>query len=250
MDASPSRSALRSLDLFETFRQAGKPLSLSEIARLTDIPVSTCHGVVRSLQQRGFLYNLSSKELYPTRKLWELAREIDSHDPVAARLAPALTALRDATSETVILGTRHGDAVMYLLVIESEQSIRYSSRAGEIKPLHSSSIGKTMLGSLDETALNDWLAAHPLPRITDRTITAARRLKNDLDASRARGYYVTRGENVADVMALAAPVRIGTQTFGVAIAGPMHRMDANEPKLASQLRQCVDRMEQHDVELR
>ena len=250
MDIGPSRSALRSLDVFEAFRQAGRPLSLSEVARLTDIPVSTCHGVVRSLQQRGFLYNLSSKEMYPTRKLWELAHEIDAHDPVAARLAPALTALRDATNETTILGTRLGDAVMYLLVIESEQSIRYSSRAVEIKALHSSSIGKTMLGSLEETALSDWLAAHPLPRITDRTITAARRLKNDLDVSRARGYYVTRGENVADVMALAAPVRIGTQTLGVAIAGPMHRMDPNEPMLASKLRQCVQSMEQRDVEFR
>lgn len=69
MDASQSRSALRSLDVFETFRTAGRPISLSEIARLAEIPISTCHGVVRSLQQRGFLYNLSSKEMYPTRKL-------------------------------------------------------------------------------------------------------------------------------------------------------------------------------------
>lgn len=250
MNALLNRSALRSLAVFESFRQARKPILLSEIARLTDIPVSTCHGVVRALLQSGFLYSMSSKELYPTRKLWELARQIDARDPVVSRLEPDLTALRDATGETVILGTRHGDTVVYLLVIESGQSIRYSSRAGEIKPLHSSSIGKTMLGALDRAALDRWLAAaHTLPRITDRTITTAQRLKKDLEASRTRGYYVTRGENVVDVMAIAAPLRVGTQTFGVAIAGPMHRMDANEPRLVDSLQQCVQGLEEREIQL-
>ena len=245
-EPGPSRSSLRSLEVFEALRAARRPLSLSELARLTDIPVSTCHGVMRALEQRGFLYVVSGREVYPTRRLWDLADEIRAHDPIALRLEPALAALRDETDETVILGTRQADAVLYLLVLEGTQSIRYSSRAGERKPLHSSAIGKVVLGSLPPEELERWLAGHPLERVTERTITSARKLRKDLEQSRQRGWYVTRGENVSDVMALAAPLRLGGTLMGVALAGPVHRMQTAETKLAKRLVRCIRRVEESD----
>src|SRR5438128_9074219 len=118
-----SRSALRALEVFEAFREARRPLSLSETAKLTNMPVSTCHGVFRAMEQRGYLYIGSARDAYPTRRLWDLAQDINAHDPVALRLEPALTHLRDDVDETVILGVRHGDTVLYLLVLESSQAI-------------------------------------------------------------------------------------------------------------------------------
>ncbi|MGH8702540.1 MAG: IclR family transcriptional regulator, partial [Burkholderiales bacterium] len=176
---SLGRSSMRALDVLEVFRKAGRQLGLSELSRLAGIPVSTCHGVVRALEERGFLYFLSAREAYPTRRLWDLAADLCAKDPVVARLTPALGARRDATGETVILGARQGDAVLYLLVLESAQTIRYTSRAGEQKPLHSSSIGKVMLGSMPDGELEEWLESHPHARVTDRTITSVRRLKAD-----------------------------------------------------------------------
>lgn len=233
LDLVPAAS--RTLDLLEAFRSARKPLSLSALARIAGIPVSSCHGLIRTLERRGFLYYPSQHEAYPTRRLYELAREIDAHDPIAQRLAPALATLRDDTGETVILGLRDGDAVLYLLVLEGPQVIRYTARAGERKPLHSSSIGKALLGSLSSDALDDWLAGRTLPRITDRTITSATKLKRDLAAARARGYYVTSGENVADVMAIAAPLSIGSAALGIAVAGPLQRMEPRLRKHAERL---------------
>src|SRR5512140_2962813 len=199
MAAEPVPAAARTLDVLETFRGARRPLSLSELARLTRIPVSTWHALVRTLEQRGFLYYPSQREAYPTRKLFELARDLDANDPVIARLAPALASLRDATQETVIVGMRHDDAALYLLVLDSPHIVGYTAHAGEFKPLHSSSIGKSFLGARDDAALDAWLRSHPLARVTANTITAARTLKRNLQESRARGYYLTRGENVADV---------------------------------------------------
>ena len=88
-----------------------------------------------------------------------------------------------------------------------------------------------------------WLKDHPLPRVTDRTITSARRLRADIASAHQRGYFVTRGENVADVMAVAAPIKLAGTTFAVAIAGPLHRMEPNESKIAAQLRHCIRTLE-------
>lgn len=235
MTVQGSRSALRPLDVLEAFRNARRPLSLSEAARLTGMPVSTCHGVFKALEQRGFLYFGSGRSAYPTRKLFDFAQQINAHDPVAGRLEPALTQLRDEVDETVILGVRHGDAVLYLLVLESLQAIRYSSEAGERKPLHSSSIGKVMLGAMSGKDLDAWLRSTNLKQVTERTIVSAARLKADIAASRARGYYVTRGENVSDVMAIAAPLSLGAAALGVAIAGPLQRMVDKESLLGRKL---------------
>jgi len=237
MAAPDSRSALRPFHVLEAFRSARRPLSLSEISQRAQIPLSTCHHVVRSLERHGILYFLSGRESYPTRWLWDTAREINAHDPIATRCLPALTALRDATGETIILGTRQDDRVLYLLVIESGQTIRYSSRAGDFKPLHSSAIGKVMLAGMPEAQREQWLAANAgrLKRATPATLVDARQLRDDLRAGAQRGYCLTRGENVADVMAIAAALECGAMTLGVAVAGPLHRMERNEDALSRQL---------------
>jgi len=237
-------AAARTLDIFETFASQQRPLSLSELARLADIPVSTCHSLMRTLEARGFLHFLTAREAYPTRKMLDLVQSIDAHDPVAARLAPALTRLRDDTGETVILGSRQANAALYLLVLESPQTIRYTARVGEFKPLHSSSIGKTFLGELSEDELAAWFAAtRELRSVTPHTIVSQRALKRDLAEGRERGWYATRGENVADVMAIAAPVHVGTVTLGVAIAGPLHRMQEHEKRLGQKLLAAIKTIE-------
>ncbi len=220
------KTAGRTLDLFETFAKTQAPLSLSELARALHAPPSSCFNLIRALQARGYLYSVQPKrQLYPTRRLFEVARAIVAGEPWMARVEPVLTQLRDQTQETVILGKRQGDRVVYLQVIEGPQSIRYSSQAGDLKPLHSSAIGKALLGALEPTELAELLKQMPLPRVTEATITNHSELLADLEHGRKRSYFVTAGENVADVMAAAATVRLGSDVYGIAIAGPMHRMD-------------------------
>lgn len=238
-----SRSALRALDIFEAFRDAGRPLSLSEVARMTKMPISTCHGVFKALESRGFLYFDTGRDAYPTRRLWDLAQRINVHDPVVRRLEPALTKLRDEVDEAIIVGVRHGNAVLYLLVLESSQAIRYSAHAGEQKPLHSSSIGKVILAAMPPTEFDTWLRSAELKKVTERTIVNASRLRADIASSRERGYFATLGENVSDVMAVAAPLRIGTSVLGVAIAGPLQRLADKESVLSKKLLKYLRKLE-------
>ncbi|MGH7965335.1 MAG: IclR family transcriptional regulator [Candidatus Binatia bacterium] len=219
------KTAGRTLDLFEAFAKAQTPLSLSELARALNAPPSSCFNLIRALQARGYLYSVQPRrQLYPTRRLFEVARAIVTGEPWMARIEPVLTQLRDQTRETAILGKRQGDRVMYLQVIEGPQSIRYSSQAGDLKPLHSSAIGKALLGTIEPVELAALLKQLPLPRVTEATISDRSLLLADLERGRKQGYFVTTGENVVDVMAVAATVQLGGDVYGIAIAGPVHRM--------------------------
>lgn len=231
MSAVPAVDRL--IDIFEAFQTSQHPLSLTDLAETVGVPKSTCHAIVNTLIARGYLYTLTRpRALYPTRRLYDVACDIAASDPLIERAIPVLERLRDTTRETVILGKRQGDSVIYLHVSEGLHAIRYSAKPGEFKPLHSSAIGKALLGSLKEAGLREWLQAHELPAITKATHTNAQTLLQDLLDSRKRGYFVTRGENVSDVWAVSAFVAAQHEPIAIAVAGPQHRIEGNVPEIA------------------
>jgi DNA-binding IclR family transcriptional regulator len=212
------KSSGRTIDLFEVFARRQIPLTVSDIARAIKAPLTSCFYLVRALEARGYLYTLNARrEIYPTRKLLDVAQSIKEGEP-------RLVALRDSTGETVILATRQGHRVIYLAVIEGQQTIRYTARVGEFKPLHSSSAGKVLLSALKPDERAKIVATLPLHAVTPETITDRATLMADLERSAKRGYAETRGENVADVMAIARSVQIDGGTYAIVVAGPTHRM--------------------------
>jgi IclR family transcriptional regulator, acetate operon repressor len=236
MNAATVKSAERTLQILEAFAAAGEPLGIAELARRLAIPVSACYGLIRTLELRGYLYELGlRKGWYPTLRWLQKARAIADHDPVLERVSPLLEALCAVSGETVVLGKRSGSMVLYLNVLESSNSIRYSAQPGERKPLHSSAAGKALLGSMEPAQREALLATLKLARITPNTIVRRELLERDLAAGARRGWYMTRGENVADVHAVAAPLRIDGELYAIVLAGPAHRFEAGLKAYAAEL---------------
>jgi DNA-binding IclR family transcriptional regulator len=175
------------------------------------------------------------RRIYPTRRLYEISTLIVEGEPWLERIEPILVKLRDEAGETVILGKRQGHRVVYMAVYEGLSSIRYTARAGDVKPLHSSSIGKALLSSLPVKERKALVQRLKLDRITPWTITDADTLLAELDAIARTGRATTRGENVVDVMAIATPVQLGNETCAIAVAGPVHRMESQIAKHAELL---------------
>jgi DNA-binding IclR family transcriptional regulator len=238
------KSADRTLDLFEAFARTQRPLTLSELAREIDVAPSSCFALIKTLRTRGYLYGVGERRaLYPTRRMLDQANAIAACEPHVARMLPTMSALRDETGETVILGRREENAVVYLHVCESRQTVRYTARVGELKPLHSSAIGKVVLAAMPVAERLKFIQSLSKPRVTASTLCTAADLADDVAAGEARGYQLTRGENVADVMAVAVPILIGGDVFGLCVAGPMHRMRGTYARHTKALRRALVSLE-------
>lgn len=206
------------------------------MARRVGIPVSAAHGLVRTLVARGYLYEVGPRRgYYPTLRWLDKARLVAAHDPLLERVAPVMEELARATGETVVFAKRAGAGTVYLKVIESRRPVRYSAQAGDQRPLHASSIGKAILLQLP-AAEREALLAGRLARITPNTLTSRERLEQDLAAGARRGWTHSRGENVPDVHAIAVPLAFAGEAYGLAVAGPAHRM---APQLARHARRLL-----------
>lgn len=220
------KTAGRTIDIFELFAEMRTPLTVSEISRGLDAPQSSCFNLVRALVARGLLYTVGGKkQFYPTRKLFEIGEAIVQNDPLVPRLKQRLELLRDRTQETTILGAQQGCDVLYLAVAEGPQTIRYMSYAGEIKPFNASAIGKALLMAKPDDERDELIKKINKSRITDRTIVTDRALADDISLACERGFAITKGENVVDVMAVGIPIIVDDVAYAVAVAGPIGRVE-------------------------
>jgi DNA-binding IclR family transcriptional regulator len=239
------KTADRTLDLFELFSNEQCPMTLSVIAGKMAIPPSSAHGLIKTLQARGYLYEVSRRHgYYLTKKLSRQVEAISAGIPVLAQINPHLQQLCDALCETVVLGKRQGDAITYLDVLECRQSIRFSPAVGEVKALHCSATGKAILGALSPSELSQTLARIKFEKRNDKTITSPAALSAELATQRRRGWYQVIGENIADLMSIAATVVVEGETYVVGVGGPILRFKPLIARHATQLLKTCKAIEQ------
>lgn len=244
------RTADRTLDIFEHFAERQRPITASELARDLSLPTSTCFSLIRTLVDRGYLYYLQARgPFYPTRRLLSIAEEIAAHDPIAQYVLPLLGSLRDKTGETVILGKLKGTGVVYLERVESNQPIRYTRRVGFVRDIHASSIGKAILGAMDEKTRDRLLARVRYPKLTESTIRNRAQLIDSVVEGRKRGYWINVGESTPDVTGIAQSVTILGDFYGVALIGPSYRFDRNMKAYADALTKTVRKVSEAVSEL-
>ncbi|KGH21304.1 IclR family transcriptional regulator [Comamonas thiooxydans] len=218
-------AAHRVLDLIELFAKRRRPMSLTAISRELKLPSSSCHGLIRTLEERGYLVNLKDQGgYYLTKRLKHDVDLIFTFNPLPTWILPALENIRDVADETVLLARMVGTNAVYVEVFESLQSIRYIAQVGDLRPLHASAAGKALLGARDAASREVLLGQLQLERRNPNTIVDVERLQRDLAESRERGWYSTLGEFLPDVSAIAVPIQVSNEIYSVVIAGPSERM--------------------------
>ncbi|WP_199885174.1 IclR family transcriptional regulator [Pseudomonas bohemica] len=230
----------RTLDLLEVFARERRAMSLTELARLLDVPMSSCLGLIRTLSQRGYLYELRKRGgYYPTKRLLSVAVQIDSGDSLVNVIGEHLQDLQQQVDETVVLGKLQGSQVLYLHVLHSSQPIRYSPEVGELRPLHANSIGKAILAQLAEIEVLKRFEGLEMPCFTDRTITSAQDYLAALAQVCKRGWSENIGESSNDLAALSSAFSFAGEWYAVSIAGPLPRMTQCWNKFPPPLMKCI-----------
>jgi DNA-binding IclR family transcriptional regulator len=236
---SPVKSAQRVIDIFELYAARGEPATLTTIAAELKMPKSSCLALLTTLSAGGYLYEVRPQAgYYPTRRWLDKAQVISAKDPLADKIHQHLTLLREQTGETLIFGKRADDRVVYLEVVESLETLRYTAVAGQFKPLYATASGKAVLSAMSNSERQTFIGKAKLRRLTQKTIIDPAALERDIRQGIARGWQVSRGENVADATAVAVPILLMQEIFVLVVAGPSQRLQPHITAIGERLRKA------------
>jgi len=231
------KSALRTLQILEAFAEARGPMTLSELARAIDAPRSSSLALLTTLSERGYLYRLGGElGYYPTRRWLDRARAVADSDPVAIHVRVSLERLRDLSGETAIDAVLSGEHSLYLDVVESHELVRYTARAGDMKPLHSSASGRALLAVLGEDARRELVAGLWPARGESRARAGRRALLETVAGEAARGWSLNLGEYRPDVISVASGFDLHGTAHALVVAAPFHRVEGRVDEIGKLLR--------------
>ena len=216
----------RTLDFFEMFAEQKRPLALSEMARILDIPISSCHDVVQALIRRGYVYETAARAgFYPTVRFLRLGETIVEHDPILLRAEEVIGELSAELRETVALAKASKLELTYVLVRESDHQLRFSVQEGApVRSLYATSAGKCLLGTLSPPELDEFLKDLKLVPLTPKTITDKAALRRDIAAGNKRGWFINDEESSLDAQTLSARFLWRDAVYVLTIAGPISRI--------------------------
>jgi len=225
-DYATSTSVERAFDLLDRIASAGpEGITLGGLAGEVRTAKSTTHRYVATLIELGAVRRDPLGRLHLGLKLIELAGALLDADDLPSVADPILKDLVAATGETVHLGLPSDGDVVYIAKVESPQSIRLVSRLGARVPMYCSAMGKALLASLDEEALQA-LLKRPRETRTKHTIVGEAELRAELERIRQRGFAIDDEENEAGVRCIGAAIvdARGEPLGAISISAPAARM--------------------------
>lgn len=218
-------------------------LGLSEIASELDLAKGTAHGLIRTLQQEGFVEQDTTSGKYQLGA--ELLRLGNSYLDVHELRARALVWTDDlarSSGESVYLGVLHQQGVLIVHHVFRPDDSRQVLEVGVMQPLHSTALGK-VLAAYDPVAHSE-AADGERQAFTERTVTELSGFETALNLVRARGWAADVEETWSGLASVAAPVhdRRRMPVGAVGITGAVERVcDDGElqSKLVAAVRDCA-----------
>lgn len=230
-------ASARTMAVFEMFAKEKRDLSNSEIARLLDLPESSCLDLLHTLHGQGYLIRTArTRRFYPTGRLHQISLEIAQSDPLLNAGMEAADLLAEITGETSFVGRLDNGTVRAVAVQQGKYPLRYVLNVGERIALHTSAMGKALLGTQTPQETARQLRLKPLRKITDSTVTDPDAIAAEVAESRARGWYQTKSEGGDGMDALAISGLVGAEPLAISLAGPPDRLSKNHELYLQALR--------------
>ncbi|WTW99491.1 helix-turn-helix domain-containing protein [Streptomycetaceae bacterium NBC_01309] len=199
--ASPA--VLRAVDILETLAaEPSEAMTVSEVARILDMPRASCHTVLLALAERGYAVRGDGDLRYRLGPaciaVGDAARSINSALAVTGHEAEALA---KETGTCVGVSVHTGDEIRVVEVFDHGAPFAVRGHVGQAIRL-APPFGAGFVAWADDEGVEAWLDAASAPLDAD----ARARYRAALDAIRARGYSVTvatpRNPELAEALAV------------------------------------------------
>jgi IclR family pca regulon transcriptional regulator len=196
----------RGLRVIEAFGRDRRWLTLSDVARLVDLPRASVRRTLHTLVTLGYA-EADDRLFRLTPRILTLAGAYLSSNAVSDIVQPALERLSDDVNEACSAAVLDGDEVTMIAHASPNRMLPVSAQIGLRLPALSSSLGRVLLAAMDEQQLDRFLARNVPYKLTAATVVDKTELRRAIVKARADGYSLVDQEAEAGFRSISVPLK-------------------------------------------
>ncbi len=226
------KSLERGLAVIRCFGRETPQLTLSDVARATNLSRATARRFLHTLESLGYCAT-DGRTWYLRPRVLDLGyaylSSVDTWDMVQDHLEALVEQTRESSSASVL----DGPDILYTVRVPTKRIMSMSIEVGTRLPAHATSMGRVLLAGLDEPALEVYLESALLEAITPRTVRDTATLREIIADVRRQGYCLLDQELEVGIRSVAAPLHDPKGTVFAAINVSSHATRVTLPVLRS-----------------
>lgn len=221
---------------------------LSHLAEVLKMPKNSVFRITQTLLHRGWLMrDDTTKAFILSGKLLALGFAGTNKRTIVECALDVMRALRDATGETVLLGSLLNREGIVLEQVIGIHPFKFMVEPGTRFKLYTSAPGKALLAFLPESERKALIRQQSYERYTPNTLTSAEDLEKEVAQAREQGVAYDRAEEMEGCHCISAPIldRQGQAIAAIWMTGPANRVPRSAfPAIAKLVKEHAARISQ------
>ncbi|WP_026686309.1 IclR family transcriptional regulator [Azovibrio restrictus] len=244
-EATPKNSIQvieRMMALLDVLADCADPVSLKILSQRTGLHPSTAHRILASLTGSRFVERQDAGTYQLGIRLLELGNLVKTRINLRQVALPYMQQLHEKIGESVNLGIRHEDEIVYIERTSAGRSlVRVVYLVGGRAPLHLTSVGKLFLAEDPPQAVKEYAKRTGLPGKTAHSLVTLASLEKDLERIRRHNVGFDDEEAEVGLKCVAAPIRDdeGGMVAGLSVSAPTERHQDNWPTLVKETADAI-----------
>ncbi len=221
------QSLTRGLSILQCLARAEGGLTLTDVAQRVQLPPSTTHRLLSTLEKMAYVYQAGDLGLwYVGVEAFTVGSSFLANRDFVAHSHAYMRRLMEQSGETANLAILDGTEAVFIDQVQCREMMRTIVKLGSRVPLHASGVGKAIFAALPDDQIDAILKVKGLPRITENTITAPETMWASVRVIRQRGWSFDDEEHALGTRCVAAPIydEHAEPLGAISLAGPCSRL--------------------------
>jgi IclR family acetate operon transcriptional repressor len=226
-DTAQVQSLTRGLSILECLARSEGGLTLTDIAQRVQLPPSTTHRLLATLERTGYVYQMGDLgHWYVGLAAFTVGSGFLASRDFVSHSHPYMRRLMEQSGETANLAILDGTEAVFVDQVQCRETMRTIVKLGSRVPLHASGVGKAIFASLPDDQIDALIRVKGLPRITENTITSPETMWASIRVIRQRGWSFDDEEHLPGTRCVASPIydEHAEQLGAISLAGPSSRL--------------------------
>ena len=195
----------RGLTVLKSFSRERRSMSLSQVADAAELSPAVVRRCLITLEHLGYVTKVENRFSLAPGVLSLASLFAETYD-LDSTVRPVLQRLREETGDSASFTVLDAGDILYLSHVSTQRSIRLQATTGTRYPALLTSTGRSILASLTDYELRQFIQDHPVEAHTEHTVTDSDQLFDKVKGAASRGYAMISDELDYGITSLAAPV--------------------------------------------